>query len=50
MACPLPEWIASDQVVGMALQLPLLVPKFAVDELQVQPWYQVSLASRTAPT
>ena len=36
-ACPLPNWIASDQVVGMAVQLPLLVPKFAVAELQVQP-------------
>lgn len=45
-----PKSIAGDQVVGMPVQLPLDVPKSAVAELQVQPWYQLSLASRTAPT
>ena len=40
----------ADQVVGMAVQLPLALPKLAVTELQVQPAYQVSLLSLTAPT
>ena len=47
---PAPLRSCFDQVVGMAVQLPLAVPKFAVTELQVQPAYQVSLLSFTAPT
>jgi hypothetical protein len=38
-----------DQIVGNDVQAVLVGPKFAVAELQVQPWYQVSVASRTAP-
>src|SRR3546814_20654196 len=38
------------QVTGMSVQLPLVSPNDAVAELQVQPAYQVSLASATAPT
>src|SRR5690606_34283894 len=34
---------------GSEVQAVLVGPKFAVAELQVQPAYQVSLASRTAP-
>ena len=34
---------------GIAVQAPLVLPNDAVEELQVQPAYQVSVASRTAP-
>ena len=36
-------------IAGKLVQEPLVVPKFAVFELQVQPAYQVSEASFTAP-
>jgi hypothetical protein len=41
--------VAPAQIVGSDVQDELVVPKFAVDELQVQPWYQVSVAPLTAP-
>ena len=41
--------LSRHQIVGKDVQLPLAAPKFAVAELQVQPAYQVSFASRTAP-
>ena len=36
-------------MVGSVVQAVPVVPKLAVAELQVQPWYQVSVESFTAP-
>ncbi len=45
-----PQSVTAYQKVGREVQRPVtLVPSVAVALLQVQPAYQVSLASRTAP-